>query len=144
MAKVNISIDGDKRFVQTIDNFQKATPESLKRGFNLAGAIFVRDMKRKLSGPGRFAGSTHGPISRLGTFPGVRSGRLRGSVNAKVQMRAGSPELRVGPNVKYARFLEFGTSKMPEYPFVGPTLNDQIDKAMDVINREITKPLRRV
>lgn len=95
-------------------------------------------MKKKLSGPSH----TKSP-GNSNPYPGVVTGRLRASVNMQVSSAAGGLQLRVGPNVTYAPFLEFGTSRMQPYPFVGPTLKHKGDKAFDAIQKEIAKPLDR-
>lgn len=143
MAEVSISIAGDKVITRKLANFERALPGQIRKGFTAAGRLWERDMKRKLSGPGRVRGSTHGPVSRLGQFPGVVTGTLRRSVNYQVSGVAGGMELRVGPNVEYARYLELGTRKMKPYSFVRPSFEDKADEAIDLIQREIMKPLDR-
>lgn len=142
-AEITISIGDAAQGSRKLKGFSRALPGQLQSGFKRAGSIFERDMKKKLSGPGRVKGSTHGPISRLGDYPGKRTGRLQNSVNFQVSNTAGGLQLRVGPNVSYAPFLELGTSKMQPYPFVGPTLEHKADEAVDAIQREIAKPLDR-
>ena len=111
-------------------------------GMNTAGALLERDMKKKLSGPGRFKGSTAGPISRLGNFPGVVTGKLRQSVGFNVSRQSAGPLLVVGPKAKYAVFLELGTRFMPGgYPFVMPTWEDKNENAIGAIKKEVMRPL---
>ena len=58
-------------------------------------------------------------------------------------MDATGATLKVGPNALYAPFLELGTSRMEPYPFVGPTFNDKGDRAVEMIQDEVIKPLDR-
>ena len=141
--ELKISLGNNVVGSRKIHNFLNALPQQLRQGFNKAGAIFERDMKRKVSGPGRKRGMTHGPYSRLNSYPGVITGRLRASINAQVSGSGTDLTLRVGPNVMYAPFLEFGTSRMPAYAFVGPTLEHMSEKAMDAIQDAIAVPLDR-
>jgi HK97 gp10 family phage protein len=139
--ELSISLGGNTMGSRKIANFQSALPAQLRLGFQRAGSIFERDMKRKVSGPGRHKGAAAGPISRLGNFPGVRTGRLRSSINFQVTGAGTGLTLRVGPNVDYAPYLEFGTKYMQPYAFVGPTLQDMSDKAFDAIQDAIAGPL---
>jgi HK97 gp10 family phage protein len=139
--ELSISIGNNVLGSRKIGGFTEALPANLRKGFQTAGALFERDMKAKLSGPGRTAHSTAGPFSRLNNFPGVRTGRLRASVSAQLTGSGTALTLRVGPNTEYAPYLEFGTSRMPSYAFVRPTLEDNGDRALDMIANEILGPL---
>lgn len=46
----------------------------------------------------------------------VETGLLRGSITAEVT----GLQAEVGPNVDYAVFVEYGTSRMAPQPFMGP------------------------
>lgn len=137
MAEITITMNGEKRLSRKLKNFSTALPANIKKGFTIAGVIFERDMKKKLSRPGRRKGPSSNP------YPGVITGRLRGSVLAQVKNTPAGFQLRVGPKVKYAKFLEFGTKKMPAYAFIGPTLRDKLDQAVSAIQKEIAKPLKK-
>jgi HK97 gp10 family phage protein len=86
--------------------------------------------------------------------PNVQTGRLRSSITSVVD----SPlKARVGTNVKYAPFVEFGhsqqvgrfvyaikrrlvNSRAPAYPFLSPTINqtkDQIQGVMVSFGKEV-------
>jgi HK97 gp10 family phage protein len=143
LAEIFISLGEHSKGSRKIRGFLTAFPANLQKGLNKAGAILKNDMTKKVSGPGRRRGSTHGPVSRLASYPGVVTGRLRGSINAQVSGVGNDLTLRAGPNVAYAPFLEFGTRKMQPYPFVGPTLDDKGDEAIRTIEDEIARPLGR-
>lgn len=50
-----------------------------------------------------------------------RTGKLRDGIQAKVNSSTGRAWIRVvGPATKYAYYVEKGTSKMPDQPFLGP------------------------
>ena len=136
--EVTISMGGAAKGSRKLKNFKQALPRQTRRGFQKAGSIFERDMKQKLSGPSH----TRNPGSG-NPFPGVVTGRLRSGVNTQIDQTSGGLQLRVGPNVSYAPFLEFKKGA-GRYPFVGPTLEHKGDKAIDAIQREIAKPLDRV
>jgi len=150
LAEISISIAGDKVAARKLVDLDRAMPQQIKRGFYRAGALFEREMKLRLSGRALK----------------VVTGRLRNSVNPQVSEEAGGIVLRVGPNVKYAAIHEFGgvikpkngpflhfkgsfgwvkvgSVTIPKRPYVKPTLNENLDRAMDIIQREIMKPLGR-
>jgi HK97 gp10 family phage protein len=54
--------------------------------------------------------------------PNVRTGRLRGSITWRPGHDNEGPYVDVGSAVLYAPYVEFGTSRMPAYPFLRPAL----------------------
>ena len=141
MVTLSFSISPKNGSVK-LATFASGMDNRIMAGMNTAGAILERDMKKKLSGPGRFKGSTAGPISRLGNYPGVVTGKLRQSVGFKVTKQSAGPLLVVGPKANYAPFLELGTKFMPGgYPFVMPTWEDTREKAVDEIRKAVMRPL---
>ena len=67
----------------------------------------------------------------------VRTGRLRKSINVKVQ----DLTIEVSANTPYAGFVEFGTRNMPAQPFIRPSLKlrEYLDKIQKSIIKEIDK-----
>ena len=138
MAEITIKVDGDKRVTRKLTGFSRALPGQIKKGFQRAGSIFIRDMRTKISG----LGFSRNP-ARSSPYPGIKSGEMFRTLFMKVGGAATGQYLRVGPNVDYAVYQEFGTSHIPARPFVGPTLKENLDEAMDAIQDEIAKPLDR-
>uniref|UniRef100_A0A6M3JV65 Tail protein n=1 Tax=viral metagenome TaxID=1070528 RepID=A0A6M3JV65_9ZZZZ len=138
MAEIIIKVDGAERIVRKIDGFSRALPGQIKKGFQRAGSIFIKDMRTKISG----LGFSRNP-ARSSPYPGIKSGQMFRTLFMKVGGTATGQYLRVGPNVHYAVYQEFGTSTIPARPFVGPTLKENLDAAMDAIQQEIAKPLDR-
>lgn len=83
------------------------------------GALMVADIRDDISEPA----GTKPPFtpSAPGEPPHRRHGRLRRSITHEVQ-RGRVSILRVGTNLKYAKFLELGTRKMAARPFLRPAL----------------------
>lgn len=52
----------------------------------------------------------------------VDTGRLRSSINWRIERDPFGLRAVVGTNVHYAVYQEFGTSKMPAHPFLRPAL----------------------
>ena len=136
MAEINITVTGDKRVTRKLTGFSRALPGQLRKGFQRAGAIFIKSLRTKISG----LGFSRNP-ARSSPYPGIKSGEMFRTLFMKVDKAGGNPRLRVGPNVKYAIYQEFGTKHIPARPFVGPTLQKNIDEAMDAIQEEIARPL---
>lgn len=53
--------------------------------------------------------------------PRVQTGRLRASIIHQVE-KSDNPYVEIGTNVYYSKFLEFGTSRMPAYPWLYPAI----------------------
>ena len=138
MAEISIQVQGGKRITRKIAGFQHALPGQIAKGFRKAGEIFLSSIRDKISGEG----FSRNP-ARSSPYPGIKSGEMFRTLFMKVSRRQGGVTLRVGPNVDYAIYQEYGTSTIPPRPFVGPTLNEELDEAMDAIEFEIMKPLRR-
>lgn len=54
--------------------------------------------------------------------PRVRSGRLRGSITHRLGSDTQGLYADIGSSVLYAPYVEYGTSRMPAYPFLRPVL----------------------
>jgi HK97 gp10 family phage protein len=52
----------------------------------------------------------------------VDTGRLRSSITHEVEVQGAEVVGRIGTNVEYAIFQEFGTSRMPAHPYLRPGL----------------------
>lgn len=55
--------------------------------------------------------------------PQVRTGRLRGSITWRLGQDSDGLYADVGTAVLYGPYLEYGTSRMPAYPFLRPALD---------------------
>lgn len=134
MSKITLTFNGAQAVSRKLGNIDRALPDDIARGLNSMGATLLKSMTRKVSGPG----FTRNP-QRSSPYPGVYKGNLFRSLFSKVNKPR--LQLRVGPNVEYAYHLEFKKGK-GRYPFVGPTLDDTGDKAMDDFMDQIRKALR--
>ena len=70
--------------------------------------------------------------------PRVQTDRLRSSIATQLDSASFKRWARVGTNVEYAPFLEFGTSRMQAYPFLNPALEAVKKKFPDELRRFAT------
>jgi len=92
----------------TIRSFRKERQaeilDGLQKGLEKVGLIVERQAKIN--------------VSQSVGHPKVQTGRLRASITHNVN----PGEVEIGSNVVYSKYLEFGTSKMPPYPFLFPAV----------------------
>jgi HK97 gp10 family phage protein len=65
--------------------------------------------------------------------PAVDTGRLRSSITYKVENDFGKITGLVGTNVFYGSYLEFGTSRMPPYPWLFPAAEANHDNIVKLL-----------
>tara|TARA_R110000824_G_scaffold3817_2_gene18216 strand:+ start:787 stop:1299 length:513 start_codon:yes stop_codon:yes gene_type:complete len=129
-SKIKVSVeiyDMTKAYVKFVE---KGIGMGLRRG----GIEMERDIKKRMKKGkairvrgkgGKFSKSTKREASKPGDPPAVQQGPLRASIGSEVVYRAGGKTdqivLRVGTeNIKYALWLDQGTTRMAARPFVGP------------------------
>lgn len=112
-----------------------ATPE-IQLEIDAAKAVFrwnEAELKRLLKGPnGEVAQDLTRRAIRVEAAakanatqrpgPQVRTGRLRGSITWRLGEDSEGLYADVGSAVLYAPYLEYGTTRMPAYPFLRPAL----------------------
>lgn len=86
--------------------------------------------------------------SAPGEPPAVRTGHLRRSwqtaFDSPTKEQSGNKyKLTVGSNLNYARYLEFGTSKIKARPYVRPVVARMRPKAVGIVNDFIAKALNK-
>jgi HK97 gp10 family phage protein len=131
--------------------------KGIRRGAYITGKQLVADTRDKMTRGSR-SGKTYKVYSGLGgrrlssprihrasganEYPGVISGRLRDSVDFKVR---GSDSLEFGAGnntVKYAKFLETGTSKIAPRKYLKQTINRLQNQTKTNLSRELNKSIR--
>lgn len=119
-----------------IRRLSKRMPDVVEGAYiRAAAAVVGHAQKRHLRGPkmprgvsGGFSGSTLSAPTR----------RLRGSLSQKVKVTADRVVARVGTNVtnrgySYPRAHEFGLGKMPERPFLRPSVEAKRENTAEEI-----------
>lgn len=107
--------------------FQKELRRQLEIAMFKAVNHLEGRVKRNISGASP-------PRSAPGEFPHVDSGRLRQSIASEVDVIPGVAVVgRVGTNVEYAPYLEFGTARMAARPFLRPTLRKELRRIRNIL-----------
>ena len=135
-----------------------AVEAAQRRGLQEAGQLFEATAKDMIGEEiprwADLAESTVEEKQRLGfvgrvsaTDPLLRTGELRSSIHASVE----GNRVVLGSTDPVAEYQEWGTSRMPPRPFIGPTVHNQEREAADLIaNYELGAamglpgPLKRV
>ena len=99
---------------------EKEIVDNLRSGMGKAVLIVERQAKQNVSK----TGSEH---------PQVKTGRLRASITSQVTESGNEIVGEIGSNVIYSKMLEFGTSRMPPYPFLFPAVEMSKDKITEAL-----------
>lgn len=65
--------------------------------------------------------------------PQVQTGRLRSSIIHQVTKDENAIVAEIGSNVTYSKYLEFGTSKMPPYPWLFPAVEEKRKEIIETL-----------
>jgi len=68
-------------------------------------------------------------VSQSSGHPKVQTGRLRSSITHEV----GQGEVAIGTNVYYGKILEFGSVKMPPYPWLYPAVEGKRSEIINIL-----------
>lgn len=126
-----------------MDEFFKNLDAGVRRATGRAAAV----VEGAIKGSFGVSGAGGGPIGRVtnipsapGSPPNVQTGHLRNSIGYNI---VGPAKARVGTNVEYGLYLEFGTSRMPARPFMGPIVADRrtMARARDAAVSELRRSI---
>ncbi len=135
MVELKISLGQNSRGSIILNRFSDELPKNIRKGLNAAGSELLLSMRRKISGDGFVKNP-----ARSSPYPGVFAGEMLRTTFSKPDPDGYA--IRVGPNVDYAKYHEFGTSRMPARPFIWPTWEDTGDKALNKLQAIIMEPLK--
>jgi len=115
---------------EKIQRWMRIAPQELKEAL-LKGAKLVTKEAQSvhLSGP-KMPRGVGDPIRAT---LAVRSGRLRRGIAERVTVTKDRVTAQVGTNVKYGRVHEKGLGKMPERPFLRPSVEEKKPRVMELI-----------
>jgi len=112
MADVTIKSYRKERQAEILDGLQK--------GLEKVGLIVERQAKIN--------------VSQSSGHPRVQTGRLRSSITHEVEQG----QVSIGTNVYYGKYLEFGTSKMPNYPWLFPAVESLRSQIINILRGKVS------
>jgi HK97 gp10 family phage protein len=118
--KVSVKIHNDWRLID------KKLSGKVADRLNVAAFNTESEAKESMKpGTGRLykKGNVTHRASEAGKPPAVDTGRLRDSIRIIKYASVNDLQSRVGTNLKYAPYLEYGTKNMAARPFWNPAIN---------------------
>lgn len=145
MARVQI--EGLDKLTKKLLKLPANLTKGLKREINLSAILIQSEAIKSISKGSRSGvrykrGGKMGQRSAPGEFPKTDRGRLVASIKTDSPPAAKGLIARVGTNLNYGRFLEFGTLKMAARPWLVRTLKLNIKTISQKISNEVKKVLR--
>ena len=113
MSEITIEIEGLDKLGINIEKYNKKVQEHIDNAVQVGALKILRDAK---------------------IFVQVDTGRLRNSIRYS---KTGEGEAEVKTNVEYAVFVEFGTSKQHEYPFMRPAAEINAPEIISAIKEAV-------
>lgn len=131
-----------KQFQQKVNRWAKENPKAVEEAL-AAGALMVSGeaVEKHLSGPTSAGGGFFGESLSVGKRKGL-GGTLRRSISERIK-GGKNPSATVGTNVVYAPIHEYGLGRMPQRPFLRPSLEKRRKDVMELILRKIMEAFRR-
>lgn len=120
---MQIYIEGLDNARDMINRYADGITEKLSKGIAV-GCEKVRDEAKSLC-----------PESTEKTRPGGPHGELRKSITSRIDGTTGT----VGTNKEYAAYVEFGTWKMEEQPYLVPALKSKQSEVIAAIAAEFKR-----
>lgn len=144
-----VKLEGLDRLASKSKIVSQIAQQEVRKALFASGAMVEKDAKESIA-QGKKTGRVYKRGSRThqasapGEAPASDTGRLVNSIN----VRPAEGELAVdvvagGGIVKYARMLEFGTSKMAARPFLFPALEKNKEKIRKRIEASLDKTIER-
>lgn len=114
MAKFTVELKGGDRAVADIKRYYEKRKPQVERVILQAGHRIEYESKKRVP---------------------VDTGRLRSSLTTAEDRKSDEFKVRVGTNVEYAPYVEFGTRKMRAQPYLLPAFKMYKNKVRDDIKR---------
>ena len=129
MAKMNM-----EQLKKKMEKWRRTAPGHLKKFLGRGAKLVTKEVQSKhLSGPKMQRGVGDPLRATLAVGTGPYGGRLRRSISEKVTVSKDSVRAQVGTNVFYGRLHEEGIGKMPERPFLRPSVMEKKPKVIELI-----------
>ena len=135
-----VRIDGLKELGEALKGLRRDMAQKAARQAVAAGASVVRAQARKN------APVDTGNLQKAIVMKRKRNTKLTEEYGVSVRVgkksdvtRAKAGKGALGKDAYYARFLEFGTVKLPAKPFLTPALSQNVQKATEAMKTRLAK-----
>lgn len=128
---VRIEVKGLEKLQEDMEREARELPDGLEGAMGKAVLAVEGEAKKR-------ATKRPGPI--------VRTGRLRASIQPKVEKIGGGVRGTVGSDVVYAPYVELGTRRAPPYPYLWPAFQatkGKVEKILDAFLKGVVTRLDR-
>ena len=118
-----ISISGGKQIAARLSRISQAVPTKVELALRKGALMIERDAKLECP---------------------VDTGRLRNDISHKIiDSGTNDPKAEIGNSLRYAPFVEQGTSKQAAQPFLRPAFEKNIEKIKDLIKEAVRKSMKK-
>lgn len=116
------------------------TAEEITRILYAGGQMIELDAEQSITS-GSVSGKNHVP-SLPGQPPNADTRHLDTNIETEIKTGSRNPTVHVESKAAYSAFLEFGTSKMAERPFMRPALAKNREKIQRLVRDKISQIVR--
>lgn len=136
------------RLIKKLQKINQNTNKYILREYNYIAQLMRNEAVTNVSQPGtgkiyKRGNKTH-QASRPGQAPATDTGVLKANIFADLAKNELAAKFGVKAGVKYARFLEYGTSKMAPRPFIRPAYNKFKDKIKPAVISALRQAIKEV
>jgi HK97 gp10 family phage protein len=144
-----MSFSNASRLVTQLQNIKRTLNQKVNQALAKGAMDMANYAKEKIqsqSTSGRIykRGSITHTASVAGAFPNSDTGTLASSIFFDMNVRSRVARFGVNDRLNYARFLEFGTSKMEARPFLRPSYNALKNEYKQSIEDAVNEALRQL
>lgn len=123
---------------------QKVNQALAKGAMDMANYAKEKIQSQSTSGRTYKRGGVTHTASVAGAFPNSDTGTLASSIFFDMNVRSRVARFGVNDRLNYAKFLEFGTSKMEARPFLRPSYNAKKNEYKQSIEDAVSEALRQL
>ena len=128
------------RHARRLQKMAQRTAKEVLAGLYVAGQEIEIYAEHSIT-EGSISGAGHIP-SLPGQPPNADTRLLDGSIETTIVARGDNPVVHVTANAPYAAFLEFGTSKMAERPFMRPAAKAKEKRVAELVKNATARVIR--
>lgn len=129
-----IEENGLKEFEQKLMRWSVLMPKETEKALRLGGELVRREVQEEhLSGPPM----TRGVGDYLNATLAAQTGTLRRSIALRIRVASGDISAEIGTTVPYGKKHELGLDRMPERPFLRPSIEKKRSEMVRLIEKHV-------